>query len=69
MNSAKTTPASAGIGEERAMPMPAPRMKAAMAMDLPPERDRELVDQISTMVTMIITGARAIAAKQKSAAG
>ena len=41
----------------------------AMAMDLPPERDRELVDQISTMVTMIITGARAIAAKQKPAAG
>lgn len=40
----------------------------AMAMDLPPERDRELVDQISTMVTMIITGARAIAAKQKPAA-
>jgi hypothetical protein len=35
MNSAKTTPASAGIGEERAMPMPAPRMKAAIAMDLP----------------------------------
>jgi TetR/AcrR family transcriptional regulator, fatty acid biosynthesis regulator len=41
----------------------------AMAMDLPPERDRELVDQISTMVTMIITGARAIAAKQKPVAG
>ena len=41
----------------------------AMAMDLPPERDRELVDQISTMVTMIITGARAIAAKQKPAEG
>lgn len=40
----------------------------AMAMDLPPERDRELVDQICTMVTMIITGARAIAAKQKPAA-
>ena len=35
----------------------------AMAMDLPPERDRDLVDQISTMVTMIITGARTIAAK------
>jgi hypothetical protein len=40
----------------------------AMAMDLPPERDRELVDQISTMVTMIITGARTIATKQKPAA-
>lgn len=35
----------------------------AMAMDLPPERDRELIDQLSTMVTMIITGARAIALK------
>jgi TetR/AcrR family transcriptional regulator, fatty acid biosynthesis regulator len=35
----------------------------AMAMDLPPERDRELIDQLSTMVTMIISGARAIAAK------
>ena len=32
----------------------------AMAMDLPPERDRELIDQLSTMVTMIISGARAI---------
>jgi hypothetical protein len=35
----------------------------AMAMDLPPERDRELVDQLITMVTMIISGARAMAAK------
>jgi hypothetical protein len=35
MKSAKTTPASAGIGEERATPMPAPRMKAATAMALP----------------------------------
>lgn len=35
----------------------------AMAMDLPPERDKELIDELSTMVTMIITGARAIAAK------
>ncbi len=33
----------------------------AMAMDLPPERDKELIDQLSTMVTMIITGARSIA--------
>ena len=32
-------------------------------MDLPPERDPELLDQISTMVTMIISGSRAIAAK------
>ncbi len=35
----------------------------AMAMDLPPERDRELIDQLSTMVTMIISGSRAIALK------
>ena len=39
----------------------------AMAMDLPPERDRELIDQLTTMVTMIISGARAIAAKSASA--
>lgn len=36
----------------------------ASAMDLPPERDRELIDQICTMVTMIISGARTIAEKQ-----
>lgn len=36
----------------------------ATAMDLPPARDRELVDQLSTMVTMIIAGAQALAAKQ-----
>ncbi len=39
----------------------------AMAMDLPPERDKELIDQLSTMVTMIISGARAIAAKSTAA--
>ena len=32
MKSAKTTPTRAGIGEERATPMPAPRMKAATAI-------------------------------------
>lgn len=32
----------------------------ATAMDLPPERDPELVDQLSQMVRMIITGARAL---------
>jgi len=32
----------------------------ATAMDLPRERDPELVDQISTMVRMIISGSRAI---------
>ena len=35
----------------------------AMAMDLPPERDKELIDQLSTMVTMIISGARVMALK------
>ncbi len=34
----------------------------ATAMDLPPERDAELIDQLSQMVRMIITGARAVAA-------
>ncbi|HZF97891.1 MAG TPA: HTH-type transcriptional repressor FabR [Pseudoxanthomonas sp.] len=32
----------------------------ATAMDLPPERDPELVEQLSQMVRMIITGARAL---------
>ena len=35
MKSANTTPASAGMGDERAMPTPAPRMNAAIAMALP----------------------------------
>ena len=34
----------------------------ATAMDLPPERDAELVDQMSTMVRMIVVGARTPAA-------
>jgi len=33
----------------------------ATAMDLPPEKDAELIDQLSQMVRMIITGARALA--------
>ena len=33
----------------------------ATAMDLPPEKDPELIDQMSQMVRMIITGSRAIA--------
>ncbi|WDS37152.1 HTH-type transcriptional repressor FabR [Pseudoxanthomonas sp.] len=33
----------------------------ASAMDLPPERDPELVDQLSTMLRMILTGSRAMA--------
>lgn len=34
----------------------------ATAMDLPPERDEELVEQISQMLRMIITGARQLGA-------
>ena len=33
----------------------------ATAMDLPPEKDAELIDQLSQMVRMILTGSRAIA--------
>ncbi len=33
----------------------------ATAMDLPPEKDAELIDQLSDMVRMIITGSRTIA--------
>ncbi len=36
----------------------------ATAMDLPPERDRELIEQLSTMVAMIISGARTMAQKR-----
>lgn len=39
----------------------------ATAMDLPPERDPELVEQISTMLRMIIVGARAIGAAERAA--
>jgi TetR/AcrR family transcriptional regulator, fatty acid biosynthesis regulator len=38
----------------------------AMAMDLPPERDKELVDQLCAMVTMIITGAHTLAMRSTS---
>ena len=34
----------------------------ATAMDLPPERDRELIEQISHMLRMIIVGARQLGA-------
>lgn len=37
----------------------------AMAVDLPPERDKELIDQLCTMVTMIISGARVMASRSK----
>jgi AcrR family transcriptional regulator len=33
----------------------------ATAMDLPPEKDAELIDQLSQMVRMILTGSRALA--------
>lgn len=38
----------------------------ATAMDLPPEKDPALVEQISTMLRMIIVGARAIGAAERS---
>lgn len=40
----------------------------ATAVDSPPERDRELIDQLSTMVTMILSGARAMEARKGSRA-
>ena len=38
----------------------------ATAMDLPPERDPELIEQISTMLRMIIVGARALGAVERA---
>jgi len=35
----------------------------ATAMDSPPERDAELIDQLSTMVRMILAGARVVSGK------
>jgi AcrR family transcriptional regulator len=35
----------------------------ATAMDLPPEKDQELIEQLSEMVRMIITGSRALASR------
>src|SRR5678815_3038437 len=65
MNRANTTPTNAGIGEDRAMPMPAPRMNAAMAMDLP----RKPFTQLSSVVYMVwnsvpVVPARAVPAKR-----
>ena len=37
----------------------------ATAMDLPPEKDPELIEQISTMLRMILTGARALGARRR----
>ena len=41
----------------------------ATALDLPPDRDGRLVDEISAMVQMIILGARAAAASAHDASG
>ncbi len=38
----------------------------AIAMDLPPEKDPELVEQMTTMIRMILTGARALGARRRS---
>lgn len=35
----------------------------ATAMDLPPERDGELIDELSEMVRLILTGSRALASR------
>lgn len=37
----------------------------ATALDSPPERDRELIGQVSTMVTMILGGARLMQARKR----
>lgn len=41
----------------------------ATALDSPPERDPELIDQLGTMVTMILAGARVIEARKVARAG
>ncbi len=40
----------------------------ATALDSPPERDRELIGQVSTMVTMILAGARLMQARKRDGA-
>lgn len=63
------------IGERRGEPLAEPALAAraitrlafamgATAMDLPADRDQELIEQLSTMVRMIIVGARAPAGKK-----
>src|SRR3990170_8969544 len=64
MNSANTTPASAGIGEERAMPMPAPRIKAAIAIDLP----RKPVAQLRSVVYIVWNSVPVVPASAEPAA-
>lgn len=41
----------------------------ATALDSPPERDPDLVDQLSTMVTMILAGARLMQARKRGGTG
>lgn len=40
----------------------------ASALDSPPERDAELIDQLATMVTMILSGARLMEARRRGRA-
>lgn len=37
----------------------------ATALDSPPERDAELIDQLGTMVTMILAGARLMEGRKR----
>jgi len=39
----------------------------ATAMDMPPEKDRELIEEMSTMVRMILAGSRALAQRGRTA--
>ncbi|WP_460454209.1 HTH-type transcriptional repressor FabR [Arenimonas aestuarii] len=59
------------FGELRNQPLAEPALAAraitrlafamgATALDLPPERDAELIDQLTTMVRMILVGARSL---------
>ena len=59
------------FGELRKQPLAEPALAAraitrlafamgATALDLPPERDAELIDQLTTMVRMILVGARSL---------
>src|SRR6266704_5325369 len=65
MNSAKTTPISAGIGDDRAMPTPAPMMKAAMAIDLPRKPVAQLISVVYIVWNSVpVVPARALPAKR-----
>jgi len=54
MNSAKTTPIKAGIGDDRAMPTPAPRMKAAIAETGEMTGKEEIVIIVTTVAAVIV---------------